>query len=103
MISITPELLTPRMRCPQQNSRCKTSGSAAIAAIALYNRLKNDIYAIYANCPLLSEKYVKATTRYLDDFYETINSPKDVARDFGYPCDENNTGNVIIKGLKEQY
>ena len=70
--------------------------------IALYNRLKNDIYATYTSCSLLPEKYVKATTKYLDEFYATINDPREVARQFGYPCDDNNTGNVVIKGLKEQ-
>ena len=64
--------------------------------------LHTDIYAVYTTCPLLPEKYVKATTKYLDEFYATINEPRDVAREFYYPCDESNTGNVVIKGLKDQ-
>jgi len=69
--------------------------------IALYNSLKNEIYSLYATCPLLDEKYKKSTARYLDEFYATINNPKAWQKDFAYPCDKNGTGNVVIKGLKE--
>ncbi len=44
-------------------------------AIALYNRIKNDIYSLYNNCTLLDEKYKKATIKFLDEFYATINNP----------------------------
>lgn len=67
--------------------------------IALYNRLKKDVYAVYTNCSLLNEKYIKTATKYLDDFYSTINNPRDLKTAFSYPCDPHGTGNVIIKGL----
>ncbi len=66
-----------------------------------FNRLKNDIYNIYKNCSLLEEKYIKLTLQYLDEFYRTINNPKDWQKEFRYPCDKNGTGNIVIKGLKE--
>ncbi len=69
--------------------------------ITLFNRLKKDFYSVYANCPLLSEKQIKSATRYLDEFYDTVNNPKILKAAFGYPCDKNGTGNVIIKGLKK--
>jgi hypothetical protein len=69
--------------------------------IARYNQLKNDIYKIYTGCTLLDEKYIKSTLLYLDEFYATINNPKAWQKEFGYPCDKNGTGNVVIKGLKE--
>jgi len=69
--------------------------------IALFNRLKKDFYAIYTNCSLLDAKYVKTITKYLDEFYSTINNPKDLKTAFSYPCNSNGTGNIIIKGLKE--
>ena len=69
--------------------------------IARYNELKKDIYSIYTDCTLLDAKYIKSTIRYLDDFYETINNPKSWQKEFGFPCDKNGTGNVVIKGLKE--
>ena len=69
--------------------------------IAIYNGLKNEIYSLYNNCSLLDSKYVKSTIKYLDEFYKTINDPKALQKAFGYPCDKNGTGNVIIKGLRE--
>lgn len=69
--------------------------------IARYNQLKNDIYKIYTSCTLLDEKYIKSTLQFLDEFYATINNPKAWQKAFGYPCDNNGTGNVVIKGLKE--
>jgi hypothetical protein len=69
--------------------------------IALYNKVKNDIYNLYTKNSLLDEKYSKSVTKYLDEFYATINDPKAWQKDFAYPCDKNGTGNVVIKGLKE--
>jgi len=69
--------------------------------IALYNKLKPAIYKLYTDCPLLDPKYVKSTIKYLDEFYETINDPAKLKKEFGYPCDKNGTGNVVIKGLKD--
>jgi len=69
--------------------------------IALYNDLKPNIYSVYTDCALLDEKYLKTTLKFLDEFYETINDPKKVQAEFGYPCDKNGTGNVVIKGLRE--
>jgi len=69
--------------------------------IALYNSLKKEIYSLYANCPLLDAKFKKSTVQFLDEFYETINDAKKWQKEFAYPCDKNGTGNVVIKGLKE--
>ena len=69
--------------------------------IALFNRLKKDFYNVYTNCSLLDAKYIKTITKYLDEFYATINDPKNLKKAFSYPCDPNGTGNTIIKGLKQ--
>jgi hypothetical protein len=69
--------------------------------IALFNRSKSDIYNLYTKSNLLDEKYIKSVTKYLDEFYATISNPKSWQKDFSYPCDPNGTGNVVIKGLKE--
>ena len=71
------------------------------SSISLFNRLKREIYGLYINCPLLDAKYVKATIKYLDEFYTTINNPTALRRDFRYPCDKNGTGNIVIKGLRD--
>jgi hypothetical protein len=68
--------------------------------ITLYNKLKPAVYNLYTNCTLLDPGYVKSTIKYLDDFYATINDPKQFKKEFSYPCDKYGTGNVIIKGLK---
>ena len=69
--------------------------------IEQYKHLKNDIYGVYTGCALLDPKYVKSMVKYLDDFYETIESPKAWQKEFFYPCDPKGTGNVVIKGLKD--
>ena len=70
--------------------------------IELYNSRKKDIYSIFTNCPLLDEKYKKSTIKFLDEFYATINNASALKKEFGYPCDKNGTGNVLIKGLREE-
>ena len=69
--------------------------------IALFNRLKKDFYNVYTSCSFVNAKYIKTATGYLDDFYATINDPKALKKAFGYPCDKEGTGNIIIKGLKK--
>ncbi len=80
---------------------CMSDMSAFDNAFALYNRLKPDIYKLYTNCSLFNSKYVKETLAYFDEFYKTINDAAAAKKEFTYPCDPNGTGNVIIKGLKE--
>lgn len=65
----------------------------------LYNQLKDSIYNLYNNCPLLSKSYVKFVNRYFDDFFKTINSERNVAQEFGKPCRED--VHVELKGLKK--
>lgn len=69
--------------------------------IALYNDLKKDIYGLFTNCTYLDAKSLKAIIRFLDGFYETINNTRSWQKDFAYPCDKKGTGNVVIKGLRE--
>jgi len=71
------------------------------AIITLYNKLKKDIYDLVNSCRYLDAKSLKATIKYLDEFYKTINDQKAWQKDFAYPCDKNGTGNVVIKGLRE--
>jgi hypothetical protein len=66
--------------------------------IALFNQLKKDFYSAYTNCSLLSPRYIKTATKYLDEFYTTINNPKSMQAAFRYPC---NGTDIIIKGLRK--
>jgi hypothetical protein len=70
--------------------------------IAHYITLKKPIYDLYENCPFINEKYKKKVFKYLDDFYEILDNRKKCQKEFTYPCNKNGTGNVVIKGLKDQ-
>ncbi|HVG15874.1 MAG TPA: hypothetical protein VM935_12965 [Chitinophagaceae bacterium] len=76
---------------------CISDWKTMDAVIATYNRLKEDIYKQYTTCTLLDAKYVKATTRFLDDFYATINNPKRLKEEFSFPCKAGI--NYTIRGL----
>lgn len=67
----------------------------------LFRKLEKEFSAVYTECLLLEKGYIKSTTRYLDQFYSTINDPGHAKAAFGYPCDKAGTGNVVIKGLKK--
>ena len=95
------ELLMKSVQERRYRGYCMTDLKAFEKPIALYNRLKSDIYSLFTKCSLLDAKYIKSITKYLDEFYATINDPKSWQKDFAYPCDKNGTGNVVIKGLKE--
>ena len=95
------ELLMKSVQERRYRGYCMTDLKAFEKPIALYNRLKNDIYNLFTTCSLLDAKYIKSVAKYLDQFYATINDAKSWQRDFAYPCDKNGTGNVVIKGLKE--
>jgi len=95
------ELLMKSVQERRYRGYCMPDLKAFEKPIALYNRLKSDIYNLFTKCSLLDAKYIKSITKYLDEFYATINDPKSWQKDFAYPCDKNGTGNVVIKGLKE--
>ena len=69
--------------------------------IALFNSKKEAIYKLYSDSKILDEKSIKSATKYLDGFYELVNNPKKLKSEFQYPCLEEGTGNVVIKGLKK--
>ncbi len=69
--------------------------------VEFYNSIKKDIYKLYTSCSLLDTRYVAKTIAYIDEFYATINNRDLLQKAFGYPCDKNGTGNIIMKGLKE--
>jgi len=64
---------------------CRTSEEFE-EAFKEFLRIKDDLYALYTESELLSEKYVKSTIKYLDNFYATINNPKSVKQEFLKKC-----------------
>jgi hypothetical protein len=69
--------------------------------IAEYMRLKDEVYKVFTSCSMLDQKFLKSNMQWLDEFYNTINDTESWQKDFAYPCDKNGTGNIVIKGLKE--
>jgi hypothetical protein len=72
------------------------------SVIAHYMTMKQAIYDLYRNCPLINDKYKKRVFNYLDDFYATLKNKKLCQKEFTYPCNKTGTGNVVIKGMKDQ-
>ena len=95
------ELQLNSVRDRRYRGYCVNDFNKFETVVTHFNSLKNDIYNLYTDCPLLDSRYVKSTIKYLDEFYKTINNPQELIKEFGYPCDKNGTGNVIIRGLKE--
>lgn len=96
------ELQMSSVRERRYRGYCVSDMARFDEAIAAFDRLKNDIYKLYTDCPLLDAKYVKSTVQYLDAFYKTINDPVTFKKEFSYPCDKSGTGNVVIQGLKTE-
>ncbi|HEX7905630.1 MAG TPA: hypothetical protein VF487_17280 [Chitinophagaceae bacterium] len=97
----TEELQMSSIRQRRYRGYCMADLTAFEDIIKKFNDLKKEIYKLYTDCSLLDAKYIKSTIQYLDEFYATINNTKAWQKDFAYPCDKNGTGNVVIKGLKE--
>jgi hypothetical protein len=96
------ELVMSSVRERRYRGYCMKDLKEFDGVIAHYLNLKNDIYSLYANCPLLDEKYKKQVENYLDGFYKTLSNGKSWQKAFSYPCYKNGTGNVVISGLKDQ-
>lgn len=96
-----PELKLSSTQMRRYRGFCVEDMSAFKETFALFNELKSSIYAVYDRNPLLDEKYIKSTLKFLDEFYVTINDPKKAEKEFMYPCDKDGTGNVVIKGLQK--
>ena len=96
------ELLMNSVRQRRYRGYCMPDIRTFDTIIAKYNNLKTEIYNLYTSCTLIDARYLKSTTQFLDDFYKAINNPKTWQNDFAYPCDQSGTGNVVIKGLKDE-
>lgn len=96
-----PELLLGSTRQRRYRGYCLSNLSSLDPTFATFNKLKAEIYDVFTKCPMLEPAYIKATVKFLDGFYETINNPKAIKREFGYPCQKDGTANVVIQGLKK--
>ena len=96
-----PELQMSSTLQRRYRGYCVTDMNEFNSTFELFNKLKDDFYKVYDGNKLLSDSYQKQTLKFFDQFYETINDPKKAKQEFSYPCDPSGTGNVIIKGLRE--
>ena len=95
------ELQMSSIRQRRYRGYCMADLKVFESVIAKYQSVKEDIYRLYNDNTLMDSRSKKSTLQFLDDFFKTINDEKAWRKDFAYPCDKNGTGNVVIKGLKE--
>ena len=67
---------------------------------ALFNRYRGAMYGVYLHNELLDKRYQKQTLKYLDNFFETLNDPKDFEKKIVRAGQQNQKSIVVIKGLK---
>lgn len=79
---------------------CMEDLSVLDATFNHFQELKPEIYKIITENNLLHARYIRFATRYLNDFYDTLNNPRKMSRAFSYPCDRHGTGNVVISGMQ---
>ncbi len=97
-----PELEMTSTQQRRYRGYCLQDMEELSATFKIFNDLRNEFYAIYQESSLLSSSYQKQTIKFLDEFYGTITNPKKAKTAFLYPCDKLGTGNVVIKGLKNE-
>jgi hypothetical protein len=66
---------------------CRTPEEWA-PVLARFQAAKPALYAVYDSAPGLDPGYVRATRRYLDDFFEVIGDPARLRREMIEPCRE---------------
>lgn len=64
-----------------------------------FRQVKAAIYSLYETNPQLNSGYVKRSLRYFDEFYKTIDNPKEVKKIFVYGGGKPQGSGVVIKGL----
>ncbi|MEO6289440.1 MAG: hypothetical protein ABIO76_05945, partial [Ginsengibacter sp.] len=78
---------------------CDNDRMDFLETFELFHQRKNDIYNLYTNSTLVNSRYVKFVTRFLDDFYKTIDNVKSIDEVFNAPCRTN--VRIELKGLKD--
>lgn len=78
---------------------CLTDLNEFNPSIELFNKVKDQVYSLFESSPYLTASSRKTCLNFIIRFYDIINNPQKVKKDFSYPCDPGGTGDVIIKGL----
>lgn len=80
---------------------CLKDQSAFGPAIQRQLDLKEKILKIYSESASSDPKYAASTIKYLEEYFEMLGNEKRRSSVLGYPCREDGTGNVVIKGLRQ--
>ena len=85
--TVDPQLSVKRVRDRLYRGYCVPEDTYP-RVIALFNAKKDSIYALYRDAigKLLPENTVTETLKYYDEFYKTINDPKQAKRDIMETC-----------------
>ncbi|WP_299757862.1 hypothetical protein [uncultured Pontibacter sp.] len=67
----------------------------------IFNSRKQAVYNVYQTSQLLDRRYKKQTIKYLDQFYSTLNDPKDFYNTFVRAGQQNQKVKVVVKGLEK--
>jgi len=74
-----------RVRERAYRGLCASAGHLP-GVFGLFNQKRDAIYALYREQPGVNAEVAKETVEYLDAFYETINDPRKVEREFANRC-----------------
>lgn len=77
-----------------------SSANTTRKTINTFNALRTALYGVYTLNKQIDKAYLKRTIKYLDDFYETINNPKDLERKIVRVGQKNEENYVVVKGLE---
>lgn len=91
-------LSSTRERC--YRGYCLKDTKKFLPVVDAFNRHKKEIYKLYTDCPFLTSRYIKSTTKFLDGFYETINSSKRLSAAISTPCSSGYV-DIVVKGLSD--
>ena len=89
-------LSSTKQRC--YRGYCITDMKSFNEVLSTFKKLKKDFYKLYTGCPFFNARYVSNTTKFLDQFYETINNAKKLSAAINGPCGKGHV-DIVIKGL----
>lgn len=93
-----PELRLRSVRDRRYRGKCLSDLSVLDPILQEYVDAKSQLYEILMDARM-KERDRKSLGKFIDDFYETIDDPKQKETAFLYPCLPGGTGNIVIRGM----
>jgi hypothetical protein len=69
-------------------------------SVAIFNENKQEIYDVYRNFEILSDKKIASILKYYDGFYKTVNDPKQLERKIYNNCEISHSHLHVTKKVK---